>query len=102
MHNSILGMYFVGPFILFHTLIFFNIVQNNNVTSSPYPYLTECFRNTVLQWVPICIFWLIVPLSLYMLLKRQIQLQPLAVSTLFVIKMVNIYAFVFERDMQKL
>ncbi|CAF1477372.1 unnamed protein product [Adineta steineri] len=25
---------------------------DENVTNSSYPYLTECFRNTVLQWVP--------------------------------------------------
>ncbi|UJR38757.1 hypothetical protein I4U23_031422 [Adineta vaga] len=61
---------------------------DKNITSSPYPYLTECFRNTVLQWMPIGIFWLITPLPLYILLKRQIQLQPLPISTLFIIKMI--------------
>ncbi|CAF4750077.1 unnamed protein product [Rotaria sp. Silwood2] len=63
--------------------------KDKNVTNSPYPYLTECFRNTILQWVPMGIFWLILPLWLYMLNKRRIKLQALVISMLFIIKMVN-------------
>ncbi|CAF3642109.1 unnamed protein product [Adineta steineri] len=61
---------------------------DKNVTSSPYPYLTKCFRNTILQWVPISIFWLILPVWLYILSKRQFKSQPLAVSILFITKMI--------------
>ena len=61
------------------------------MTNSPYPYLTECFRNTALQWVPLGIFWLILPMWLFMLVKQQIKSQALAISSLFTVKMVNIY-----------
>jgi hypothetical protein len=61
------------------------------VTSSPYPYLTECFRNTILQWVPMSIFWLILPMWLYMLSKQRIKSQALEISTLFIAKIVNIF-----------
>ncbi|CAF3222819.1 unnamed protein product, partial [Rotaria sp. Silwood2] len=58
---------------------------DKNVTNSPYPYLTECFRNTILQWVPMGIFWLILPLWLYMLNKRRIKLQALIFVCLFIL-----------------
>ncbi|CAF0999654.1 unnamed protein product [Rotaria sordida] len=67
---------------------------DKNVINSSYPYLTECFRNTILQWVPMSIFWLILPLWLYVLHKRSIKLQALVVSTLFIIKMIFVCLFI--------
>ncbi|CAF3640789.1 unnamed protein product [Rotaria sordida] len=61
---------------------------NNSITKAPYPYLTECFRDTALQWFPIGIFWLILPLWMWMLHKRKIQPKPLPISSLFIIKVV--------------
>ncbi|UJR17989.1 hypothetical protein I4U23_004890 [Adineta vaga] len=57
---------------------------DKNITNLPYPSLTECFRNTVLRWVPIGIFWLILPLWLYILHRRRIKSQPIPISLLFV------------------
>jgi hypothetical protein len=60
------------------------------VTVAPYPYLTECFRDTALQWLPMVVFWVVSPLWIWMLYKRKIQPQPLPISALFVIKAVKI------------
>ncbi|CAF1584218.1 unnamed protein product, partial [Rotaria magnacalcarata] len=68
---------------------------DKNVTHSSYPYLTECFRNTILQWVPMSIFWLILPLWLFVLNRRQIKSQPLIVSRLFINKMILTCLFIF-------
>ncbi|CAF3495114.1 unnamed protein product, partial [Rotaria sp. Silwood1] len=67
---------------------------DKNVTNLPYPYLTECFRSTILQWVPISIFWLILPLWLYILNKRQLKSQALVVSLLLIIKMILACLFI--------
>ncbi|CAF4181538.1 unnamed protein product, partial [Adineta steineri] len=67
---------------------------DENVTNSSYPYLTECFRNTVLQWVPMSIFWLILPLWLYALVKQQIKSQVIQVSILFITKMILTTLFI--------
>ncbi|CAF0750239.1 unnamed protein product [Rotaria sp. Silwood1] len=61
---------------------------DKNVTKSPYPSLTECFRDTALQWVSVGIFWLILPFWIWMLHKRKIQPQPLPISNLLITKMV--------------
>ncbi|CAM4943622.1 unnamed protein product [Rotaria socialis] len=68
---------------------------DKNATHSSYPYLTECFRNTILQWVPISIFWLILPLWLFVLNRRQIKSQSLIVSRLFINKMILTCLFIF-------
>lgn len=60
------------------------------MTSSPYPYLTECFRNTVLQWIPLSMFWLILPVWIYILIKQRFKLDALPISSLFIAKQVNI------------
>ncbi|CAF1308417.1 unnamed protein product, partial [Adineta steineri] len=67
---------------------------NENITNSSYPYVTECFRNTVLQWVPMGIFWLILPLWLYALVKQQMKSQVIQVSTLFITKMILTTLFI--------
>ncbi len=82
-------------FACFLFLIKFIVIQDKNVTSSPHPYLTECFRDTVLQWLPMGVFWLVLPLWLWMLHKRKIQPQPLPVSVLFVTKVVKICVHLF-------
>ena len=77
------------------------IIQDKNLTSSPYPYLTECFRDTALQWVAMGIFWVVLPLWIRMLIRRQIQPQPLPITLLFVAKMVKIcvyFRFMFFED----
>ncbi|CAF3899223.1 unnamed protein product [Adineta steineri] len=61
---------------------------DKNITKSSYPYLTECFRNTILQWVPMGIFWLILPLWIYMLIRERIKSQPIPISGLFITKMI--------------
>ncbi|CAF0918354.1 unnamed protein product [Adineta ricciae] len=61
---------------------------DKNVTQASYPYLTECFRDTALQWCPLVIFWLVLPFWLWMLLRRKIHPQPLSISALFIAKMV--------------
>jgi hypothetical protein len=75
--------------ISFLNIVFSLTLQDKNVTSSPYPYLTECFRNTILQWVPIGVLWLILPLWLYMLFKQQLKAQLLPISVLFITKIVS-------------
>jgi hypothetical protein len=81
--------------LCFVFLIKFIVIQDKNVTSSPHPYLTECFRDTALQWLPMGIFWLVLPLWLWMLHKRKIRPQPLPVSVLFVAKMVKICVYLY-------
>ncbi|UJR25517.1 hypothetical protein I4U23_006863 [Adineta vaga] len=61
---------------------------DKNFTHSSYPYLTECFRDTVLQWFPVGIFWLVLPFWLWMLYKRKIHPQPLSISILFLTKVI--------------
>lgn len=63
------------------------------MTSSPYPYLTECFRNTILQWIPMTVFWIILPVWIYILTKQKIKLPALPISGLFIVKQVNILFF---------
>ncbi|CAF0741409.1 unnamed protein product [Adineta ricciae] len=58
----------------------------HHVLNSTYPYVPKCFRHTVLQWIPISIFWIAVPLWLYMLPKRKSQPRALKISTLFMVK----------------
>ncbi|CAF3803663.1 unnamed protein product [Adineta steineri] len=69
------------------------IESNKNVTHSPYPYLTECFRDTALQWFPLAVFWLVLPLWIWMLHKRKIHPQPLPVSALLIAKVVTAFLF---------
>ncbi|CAF0998002.1 unnamed protein product [Rotaria magnacalcarata] len=59
---------------------------DKNITKAPYPYLTECFRDTALQWFPLSVFWLVLPLWLWMLSERKIQPRPLPFSALFTTK----------------
>ncbi|CAF3925067.1 unnamed protein product [Rotaria sp. Silwood2] len=61
---------------------------DKNVTKASYPYLTECFRDTALQWFSVGIFWLILPFWIWMLHERKIQPQRLPISNLFTFKMV--------------
>ncbi|CAM4856859.1 unnamed protein product [Rotaria socialis] len=62
------------------------VKHDKNITKAPYPYLTECFRDTALQWFPLSVFWLVLPLWLWMLSERKIQPRPLPFSALFTTK----------------
>ncbi|UJR14426.1 hypothetical protein I4U23_001423 [Adineta vaga] len=61
---------------------------DHNITNSSYPYVPKCFRHTILQWIPMSIFWIFLPLWLYILSKPKIKSQSLSISTLFILKMI--------------
>lgn len=69
------------------------------MTNSPYPYVTECFRNTVLQWIPMSIFWLILPLWFYTFSKHQMKSQSIRVSMLFITRMVSILKYCSDKSL---
>ncbi|CAF1143852.1 unnamed protein product [Adineta ricciae] len=67
---------------------------DKNITNLPYPYLTKCFRNMILQLIPLVMFWFILPLWIYMLNRRRINLQPIPISSLFISKMIFTVLFI--------
>ena len=93
------GIYIRGPiFHRIHMSLRTSILQDHTITDLPYPSVTPCLRNTILQWVPMGIFWLILPGWLYMVSKRRLKFESLSISTLFVIKMVKVCEFVSPDD----
>ncbi|CAF1344492.1 unnamed protein product [Adineta ricciae] len=67
---------------------------DENITNLSYPYLTECFRNTILQWIPLSVFWFVLPLWIYVLNRRGRKLQAMRISSLFISKMIFTVFFI--------
>ena len=55
------------------------------------PSVNRCFRDTALQWTPMIIFWVVLPMWIWMLHRRKLDPRPLPISALFILRMVRAF-----------